>query len=237
MLKTFILLAFGLFLFTRVTKGVITYYINERFVLATLLAASGFIVVGYSVWELERKEDDDHGHDHGQLTWLGWLIVAMPLLLGWLVPPQPLRATAVANREFNMTASNNLPTIPALGQTTITEDTLGWNLLDWHNAFQQHGFGTFYGQEAQLTGFVYRDDRFADDTFMVSRFMLSCCVADASPVGLLVRWPETAVLSTDQWVEVHGFLEAGSFDGISMPILNAEQVTPIAQPPQPYLYP
>ncbi len=239
-LKTFILLAFGLFLFTRVTEGVITYYINERFILLTLLAASGFVVVSYSVWEMEQRGGHGHGHSPGQLTWLGWLIVAMPLLLGWLVPAQPLRATAVANREINMAASSsNLPTIPASGQTTTTavDDTLSWNILDWLDAFQSSGSGAFYGQEVQLIGFVYRDERFAEDSFMIARFALSCCVADASPAGLLVNWPEAADLATDQWVEVRGYLEAGSFDGRSIPALHAEQVTPIPQPPQPYLYP
>jgi uncharacterized repeat protein (TIGR03943 family) len=169
---------------------------------------------------------------------LGWLILALPLLLGLLVPPQPLQATAVANRELNLTASSNLTTLPATGTNAAGDNTTTWNILDWINAFQRSGGpAALYGQEAQLIGFVYRDERFAADTFMIARFTLSCCVADATPVGLLVRWPEAADLPTDQWVEVRGHLEAGSFDGKSMPILQAEQLTPIAQPDQPYLYP
>jgi hypothetical protein len=45
----------------------------------------------------------------------------------------------------------------------------------------------FIGQEARLIGFVYRDDRFNGDEFMISRFVISCCAADAAPLGLVVR--------------------------------------------------
>jgi putative membrane protein len=61
-------------------------------------------------------------------------------------------------------------------------------------------------------------------------------VADANPVGLIVRWPEAETLADDQWVEVTGRFEAGSFDGEPTPILVIETLTPTDPPAQPYLY-
>ncbi|MCA9965927.1 MAG: TIGR03943 family protein, partial [Anaerolineales bacterium] len=111
------------------------------------------------------------------------------------------------------------------------------NILDWLGEFQRSGDpAALAGQRADVIGFVYRDARFGADEFMVARFTVSCCVADAAPVGLVVRWPDGADLPTDQWVEVQGRFEVGVFNGRSMPILVAETITKTKQPPQPYLH-
>jgi uncharacterized repeat protein (TIGR03943 family) len=72
---------------------------------------------------------------------------------------------------------------------------------------------------------------------MVGRFVVSCCVADATPVGLVVRWPEANSLENDQWVTVSGHFESGLFQGDSVIILAADTVSAIPIPGQPYLYP
>lgn len=62
-------------------------------------------------------------------------------------------------------------------------------IVDWLVEFQRQEPTAFTGEEASVVGFVYRDERFGEDSFLVAVFILSCCVADASPVGLVVRWP------------------------------------------------
>ncbi|MCA9967963.1 MAG: DUF1980 domain-containing protein, partial [Anaerolineales bacterium] len=107
--KTAVLFLLGIFLYTRVTSGVVSYYINERFFTLTLVAGLGFLLLaaGYlRQWvlggEADHNHDHEHHHDHDHsLSWVGVLIVMLPLLLGWLVPPRPLGATAVSNREIN----------------------------------------------------------------------------------------------------------------------------------------
>jgi uncharacterized membrane protein YcgQ (UPF0703/DUF1980 family) len=61
-------------------------------------------------------------------------------------------------------------------------------------------------------------------------------VADASPVGLIVQWPDTPALANDTWVEVSGQFVVGEFDGRTIPILAADEVEPTDAPAQPYLY-
>jgi putative membrane protein len=111
------------------------------------------------------------------------------------------------------------------------------NILDWLIAFDENPDpAAFTGQDATISGFVYRDARFGQDTFLVGRFTVSCCVADASPVGLVVRWPETESLPDNQWVEVSGRFEPGFFDGQPTPILIVTSLERIDPPRQPYLY-
>ena len=72
---------------------------------------------------------------------------------------------------------------------------------------------------------------------MVSRFVITCCAADAVPVALYVSWPESKTLADDQWVEVSGQFALQEIDQRQMPVLMAEIVTLIDIPDQPYLYP
>ncbi|NJN93959.1 MAG: TIGR03943 family protein [Anaerolineales bacterium] len=249
-LKALALIAMGLFLYSRIYNGTLLYYISERFAWLTLLAAIGFIIVGasyrYRTAPAHEHEHDDDGHEHhqhdhaghqhGNLSWTGLLLVALPVILGLLVPPKPLGAAAMGNREISVGAVNSA----AAPKTTqvISRPTTEKNVLDWLIDFRLvQDPAAFADQEAKLIGFVYRDERFGTEQFMVSRFVISCCAADAAPLGLVVAWPETPGLSSDQWVEVSGRLQPGEFDGEPMPILIADKVTPTEVPDQPYLYP
>jgi len=234
-IKTIILILLGALLFMRVINGTVLFYISERFVMLTWLAAGGFFLVGASYYLVSARHNHDHDHDHGHLTWTGLLIISLPILLGWLVPPQPLGAAAMSNREFSIGALASAAP-PKLGeaQELLTGEK---NILDWLGAFQQAGnAAAFDGEEATIIGFVYRDNRFAQEQFMVSRFTVSCCVADAAPIGLVVDWADAPDLSSDQWVEVHGRFEAREFDGVMMPVLVADEIVLIDPPAQPYLY-
>ena len=238
LLKTLILIATGLFLYSRVLNDSIFFYINERFITLTVAASVGFILVAVSYYRRSANHDHDHdhgdGHGHGSLTWLGWVIVAIPVVFGLLVRPQPLGAAAVSNREVNITSMTSVTAPSSDGRVNLQvgEKTI----VDWLVEFQRQEPTAFTGEEASVVGFVYRDERFGEDSFLVGRFILSCCVADASPVGLVVRWPSALELPTDQWVEVQGHFEVSTFDGLEIPILVADDIKLIDPPNNPYLY-
>ncbi len=229
--KLLILLALGIFLYTRLTTDVILYYINERFVLLTLLAAVGLLLLGLSYYRLPHP-DHDHGHDH-TMRWWGLMIVALPAILGLMVPPQPLGAGAMGNRDVSTLASVPVPS----GRDAMGLPPGERNILDWLIAFQRQQNPTaFDGDEANVIGFVFRNNLFATDTFMISRYIISCCVADATPIGLIVQWSETAALPDDQWVQVKGTFAVGTFNNMEIPILRATSITAVVPPAQPYLY-
>jgi putative membrane protein len=253
--KAITLIALGLFLYTRFTTGTLALYITPRFSWLTLPAALGLILVGLSYRRFiaasptsEHKDHDHEGaghlhehehrqpdeHDHGP-SWVGLLLVALPVVLGLLLPPKPLGASAMSNREIGL-ASLNASAAPSIGAPLA--DAGERNIVDWLRAFDSNPDpAAFANQKATVIGFVYRDGRFGPDSFMVSRFLVTHCVADASAIGLLVRWPDSADLSADQWVEVQGAFQPGEFDREPLPILVADAVTPTAIPDHPYLYP
>lgn len=234
LIKVLLFVSLGLFLYTRFTSGTLLFYIHQRFALLTLITALGLILVASSyLYTYQARQT--HNHEPHSFSWLSLVLMALPVLLGVLVAPQPLGATALSNRELNMT---NLAALASPQNGSPVFGTAGEkNILDWLYAFQQNPDpAVFTGQEAHIIGFVYRDERFVEDTFLVGRFVVSCCVADANPVGLVVRWPDAPTVADNQWVEVSGRFEAGSFDGQPTPILVVENLTLTDPPTQPYLY-
>jgi uncharacterized repeat protein (TIGR03943 family) len=159
--------------------------------------------------------------------------VAIPLLLGVLVPPQPLGAQAVSRRELNVDGVGL-----GGGEQMMVQEGRERNILDWLRAFSAAEDPiSLAGQEAQVVGFVYHDDTLARDQFMLSRFVVSCCVADATVLGLIVSWSDSHQLPADTWVEVTGHFAFDPNKEEPTPMLIADGVIPTAPPIQPYLYP
>jgi uncharacterized repeat protein (TIGR03943 family) len=248
LLKSITLIGLGIFLYSRLMNGSVYFYINQRFVILILLAATGFILVGASYYrrpkhshpEDEHEEgthvhEDHHHHDHSHLSWFGLLIILLPLVLGWLVPPKPLGASAFSNREINV---GNLQSVAPPGSSERMGLISGEkNILDWLVDIQNSASpDDLSGQKARVIGFVYRDERFGASQFLVGRFIVSCCVADASPIGLIVQGEEAADFEDDQWIEISGHFETGMFEGEETPILIIDTIEAIEPPAQPYLY-
>ncbi|GIN69716.1 permease [Bacillus sp. J14TS2] len=94
----------------------------------------------------------------------------------------------------------------------------------------------FIGKEVELIGFVYKEPEFEEDQFVVARFAVSCCVADASVYGLIASITEAPSLDVDQWVKATGTLDTTKLDGWELPFLKITQLEKIEQPANPYVY-
>lgn len=238
-LKALVLLGLALFLYTRLASGTLFFYINQRFMAYTIFAIVGLVLVAISYRPRGgAAHGGDEMHSHHTLGWIGLVIVVLPMVLGVLVPPQPLGAAAMGNRELNIT-SQARSVLPAAVRAAAQKDAVDRTLLDWLHAFtaSPDPAREYTGQPVDVIGFIYHDDRLAESEVLVNRFVVSCCVADASVVSMIVRSSDAAVLPNDTWVRVEGVLQPGEFAGRSLPIVAAQRVTPTDLPNQPYLYP
>lgn len=245
-LKLLLLVGLALYFAYNIVSGNLSNYINQRFAWLTSVAVGLFLLLAVgSLLELRRvrhavphdhdhehdHEHHDHDHDHGGLSWAVIAVAAVPLLLGTLIPSRPLGSSAV-DGNISLNAAS------VTSATTFTTDPLKWNVLDWLRSFNRaDDLSSFNGRQADVVGFVYREPTFPADTFMVARFTVSCCVADASAIGLAVRSADSAALTADTWVRVTGVFAVGTFRGDSIPILTANHIEVVPQPEHPYLYP
>ncbi len=232
-LKTAILFGFGSYFAALIVTSSLNNYINLRFAWLTYVAAAVFFLLGgFSLYTLLRPQaEDGHGHDHS-VSWGALLLLGVPLALGVLVPSQPLGADAVGGAISTSTVAG------VVDSTTFTIAPENRNVLDWLRVFNATAdFAALEGQPANVVGFVYIEPGIPEDEFMVARFTLSCCVADASAIGLPVIWADASDLPQNQWVQAQGVIEVVEMDGDMRPILRAESVEVVPQPEHPYLYP
>ncbi|MEJ2150411.1 MAG: TIGR03943 family protein [Chloroflexota bacterium] len=249
-LKALVLILLAIFFAEKLVSGRLYYYIGPRFGWLSVVAVGLFIILagGYNPpkraeGEHEPAEHPDHtddhehhDHDHGKPTLWPIGVVALPLILGVLVPARPLGASAVS--VSNRGVSTDFVASAESSESTLSVVASERNVLDWVQAFAANPDpASLAGQQADVVGFVYRDIRFANDQFMVARFTITCCVADASAIGLLVQADDASQFASDSWVRVAGTFGEGQLDGEALPVLLADQITPVQPPEQPYLYP
>jgi uncharacterized repeat protein (TIGR03943 family) len=234
--KTALLLGLGLYFVYNIASGNLTNYISVRFAWLSYVAALLFLLIGgYSAYHILRHHSGEHHHhdyDHAPISWGALLIVALPLVLGTLIPSRPLGAEAV---DGNLGLTSAVTTSSA---STFTINPQDRNVLDWLRVFNaSQDYGELNGQPADVIGFVYTEPTFGANQFMVARFTISCCVADASAIGLPTFWEDEGTLEQGQWVRVQGTMQVGEFRDDSLPILQATSVEIVEQPEHPYLYP
>ena len=241
-LKVLILIMLALFFAGMVVSGRLYYYIGPRFGWLSVLAAGmfAFFALTYNLRGKSERDHDHDGHDHPdheptRLRSIGLLLVpAVPLALAVLIPARPLGATAASSRGISL----GLPSSSLTSAATLDVEPTSRTVLDWARAMSASSDpAALDGEPADVIGFVYHDIRFKKDQLMVSRFTITCCVADALAIGVVVDSPKASQFPDDSWVRVSGSFAKGELDGKAMPVLMADTITPIQPPQEPYLYP
>jgi uncharacterized repeat protein (TIGR03943 family) len=242
LLQGFIMLLLGGFLTFQLFSARLNWYIHERFLPLTLVGIVGLFWIGFNLLQVTRQvaadihdhaDGEGHRHPHTPSAWL-LIIALLPLLTGLFLPAQPLSTSALAGKGISAAA-------PMLNNTEARQfDLLDQErtILQWSRYFNsQLDPASYLGQKANVIGFVYHDPRLPPGQFLLSRFVIVCCAADAFALGMVVEWQESDALQNDDWVKVKGPVQAITLDGQRIPLIQAESVEAVAPPAQPYLYP
>jgi putative membrane protein len=239
-LQAGVLLGLGLYLLHKIFSGTLYYYINQRFLWLVALGGAAFLLIG--IMALPKREHahgdahHEHDHEHSSPSRLNLLVLAIPLLLGFLVPSRPLDSSALESRGLTTNAL-----LGAGGQQAAVElerPSDERTVLDWVRAFNYAIDPAIYaGEQADLIGFVYHDERLGENQFLVGRFAVSCCVADAFAIGVIVESEDAQEWPSNSWVHVSGSMQVGSLGGEVSPLIVAESIKEVPVPPQPYLFP
>ncbi len=236
--KSSILLGMGSYLALLIATGHLTNYINLRFAWLAYLAAAIFFLLGLvSLYDLlhpqhdEPSEHQPHSGHSCHITWGMLAVTAFPLMLAVLIPSRPLGIEAV-------NGGISLNPVGVDTATAFTRNPLDRNILDWLRQFNRiQRPAELNGQPVDVIGFVYREPSFPEDELMVSRFTMSCCVADAYPIGLPVRSESADTFTAGRWVRVQGKLKASHFGADYLPVVEADHIEIVEEPAQAYLYP
>ncbi|HEY4410322.1 MAG TPA: TIGR03943 family protein [Acidimicrobiia bacterium] len=173
-----------------------------------------------------------HGHDHGGASPIAWLLIA-PLLAIAIVVPGPLGAFA-ANRAAATLPTPSRADFGPLPAPTVPGGPVDLSLKDFVGRAVYGQGRTIRGVPVRLDGFVTPDAR--GGGFLLTRFIVTCCAADARPLRVAVRgldqWP-----GADSWVEVTGTWhpETRGAEDQRPAVLDAAELRSIPAPATPYL--
>ncbi len=236
-----ILLLISVYVILLYGAGRITLYIHWRYevftyafaIFAAVLSIVGILRVieqqGFRVLNFKSMKKMTAS------DWGGVIVLVVIICIGFLLPPRSLSVAAASQRQIEFD-------IVDLEQTSAAElflsDTKSLDMGDWVTAMAYDPNPQRYlEKEVEISGFALFNDNFPDDTFKLSRFVLTCCVVDARPVGLLISEnPLSAEINlpeieAGQWYQVTGkFVQRDS--GL---VIAPAQITVIEEPNDPYL--
>ncbi|MDY3051659.1 MAG: TIGR03943 family protein [Ndongobacter sp.] len=95
---------------------------------------------------------------------------------------------------------------------------------------------SYMGYEVTMKAWVFWDEKMGEGQFLLSRYLISCCVADAIPAGILAGYSEKELPGNGNWVQIKGRVVETEFEGRTQPKLILEQLTPTEPPEEPYVY-
>lgn len=89
----------------------------------------------------------------------------------------------------------------------------------------------------RMSGFVFKEGEFSSKQLVLSRFLITHCIADASVIGFLTELEGADTLEQDTWIEIEGVISMGSYDGYELPVVKVSSWSIIDEPSEPYIFP
>jgi len=247
LLKLIVLVAWSLFLLWIYFSGRIGLYVKENYAFLTLIG--GLLLLPMAFIQLKnlrtdekngkkkkKKAECDHIHFEFQLKdGLICAIFVLPVILGLVVTPQGLNSYAASKRGVQLKSPVPKTSAPKKQTKKGTSDYNELNLLDLLMAARDDP-KQLENKTISTIGFVYKGETIAPNSFALLRFVITCCAADAQPIGVLVESEETSQFESDQWVRVRGTVQLKEKAGEKMLVIIADTVNSISKPKDQYLY-
>ena len=157
-----------------------------------------------------------------------WLVLTTTLLaaavLAW--PPAPSFADLASQRPRDETAEEELAFVLPPAQRSLT---------DWVRLLRaQPDPRLFADDPVRISGFVLP---VPGEAPQLARLLVRCCLADAAPVGLPVRWSAVGPAPpADQWVAIEGAMAVEPTPGAAGEerlVVVPRRVQPIPRPARP----
>jgi putative membrane protein len=205
----------------------LNFLIHERYIIFTLIAGIILVVIGLS--GIIKNPDPKNSKFKISINF------AM-LVLAILIPFIPLRS--LSSNAFDSRSLNGSVRVSSNEKQDITQkikfsvNTNDFTIYDWLKAKGLDDLSVFKDKEFTGTGFITPKE---GSIFSLSRFIVSCCVVDASPVGILVEYDYNKEFKANDWLEVKGQFKIIEVNGIKEPVIVPTSVIKINQPDSVYL--
>lgn len=211
-----------------------------------LTIAAGFALVLIAVWRsvtliqsLKRPNPSMAAVQHLSVFPPGWgsALLLATAIFGFTIAPRPFVSQTAIDRGITDTAMVTRVKPQAFRGTVNPEDK---SLVEWIRTLTVYPEPDAYtGQKVRLQGFVVHPPNLSNEYFLISRFILTCCAADAYPISLPVKLPPNQrrdAYKPDSWQEIEGQMITETLVDKRQLVIQAKAIKPIEEPKNPYDY-
>ena len=160
---------------------------------------------------------------------LGLALIVLPVVCVLALPPTSLGSFA-ASRRSSLTSGSFVSSAEDIssGELSLVDVSGATRSREAMRALVGRA-----GEEVSFTGFVTRDDSTPANEFVLTRFLISCCVADALSAEVRVVGAPPGEFKEDQWVQVTGSMYPLGREVI----VDSTKIVRVDRPKHPYLNP
>jgi len=161
----------------------------------------------------------------GARAWAAGLLI-LPVIVALAAPPATLSSYAVGRRSSFASAGIAATARDVTGRLDFVDVGAARSNPDALATLRRRS-----GERISLEGFVTVEGNLGADELLLTRFIVTCCVADATIAQVRVVGVPPGRFATDEWVHVTGRVYALGPEVLVV----ADRVEPIPTPDSPYL--
>lgn len=232
--------AWGILMLKYWLTGKLYLLIHPDFFWLVVVAGIALLIIGFSkglqLWK-NRHRPQIANAEHINLFPPGWgsFLLLTTAILGLMITPRVFASQTALDRGVTELTGTSRAQPQAFRATVRPEER---SLVDWVRTLNVYPEPDAYtGQKAKVQGFVIHQPNVSEEYIFLARFVLSCCAADAYPVGLPVQISGTRQqYPPDTWLEIEGQMTTQTVAEKRQLTIKANNIKKIPQPKNPYSY-
>lgn len=215
--------------------------IHPNYFALVVVAGIILIIIGIAKGiELFRQRKPPQEAQHMNLIprRFGSFLLIVVAIIGFTIAPRVFASDKAIQRgvaEFGQANSRLQP--QSFRTATNPEDR---SLVDWTRTLSVYPEPDAYtGQKVKVKGFIIHPPDLGNEYLFLARFVLTCCAADAYPVGLPVKLKQGQTrqeFKKDSWFEVEGEMATETLSGKRQLTIISNSMKKVDRPKNPYSY-
>ena len=229
--------AWGILLLKYAIDGTLYILVHPSYYLLVTVTGSCLLLIGiFQSWRLYRDKIANPPELHSSLLPQGvtTMLLLGTAIAGLIITPKLFTSTAAIQRGISSEAVTVTRSQTQSFRASVKPESK--TLVDWVRTLNNYPEPDAYlGQKVNINGFVFYPKDLPANYLMLSRFVITCCAADAYPVALPVKFTGTRqTYPQDSWFQVKGKAIVETFAGIRQLVIEASELKSIPAPTNPY---
>jgi uncharacterized repeat protein (TIGR03943 family) len=229
--------AWGILLLKYAIDGTLYILIHPSYYLLVTVTGGCLLLIGiFQAWRLARGKLTRSTELHSSLLPQGvtTMLLLGTAIAGLIITPKLFTSQAAIQRGVSTEAVTVTRGKAQSFRATVKPEAK--TLVDWVRTINNYPEPDAYlGQKVNINGFVFYPKDLPNQYLMLSRFVITCCAADAYPVALPVKFIGTRqTYPQDGWFQVKGKAIVETLAGSRQLVIEASEMKAIAPPKNPY---